>query len=314
MLCGNSANNERYKVQELQLGIGDVFDYQRCSACGSMQLLNVPENLSRYYPNEDYYSFNLGLPAEKTSVFKRLQMQHLLFGKHPFLGRLLTIGYKMNEQLEWLKFTQAKFDDAILDVGTGNGSLLLKYASLGYTNLTGIDPFLKENGSVGNVRILKKSLFEIRESFDIIMLHHSLEHMHDPLAALKRAYELLKPGGKVLVRIPVMGNFGWKNYKEYWCGLDAPRHIFIPSENALKKLAVDAGFEIDRFYYDSYDYVIWCSEQYKKGIALHAPNSQAVNPRASIFSNAQLKKFRKKMAFENAAGNGDMAALYLKKA
>ena len=35
-------------------------------------------------------------------------------------------------------------------------------------------------------------------------------------------------------------------------------------------LATAAGFEIEKVEYDSNNYVIWCSEQYLKGIPLHA--------------------------------------------
>lgn len=313
LLCGNTTGNTDYKVKEMQLGLQDEFTYARCGNCGTMQLITVPEDFNRYYPNENYYSFNMDAPKTNASFFKKVQAEYLLYGKYPLVGKLLTIGYHLNEQLEWLKLTKAAYDNAILDVGTGNGSLLVKYATLGFQNLTGIDPFINESKTAGKVRILKKSLFEIDGQFDIIMLHHSLEHMFEPLKALKKVYDLLTPGGRALIRIPVMDNYGWNTYGEYWCGLDAPRHIFIPTENSLKQLATGAGFQIDRFYYDSYDYVIWCSEQYKKGIALHDARSWAIRPDQSMFTKRQIRAFRTKMAEENKKMNGDMAALYLRK-
>lgn len=313
ILCGNDADNKIHEVPELQLGMGDLFHYQLCSACGSLQLLDPPADLGKYYPGENYYSFNQQLREGSISWFKKVQTEYLLYGRRTLLGKLFTVGYRINEQLEWLKYTRAGYQDAILDVGTGNGGLLATYASHGFTNLTGIDPFMSESRNLGNVRLLKKSLFDLDESFDVIMLHHSLEHMFEPLHALKQVYRLLKPGGRALVRIPVMGNYGWKHFGTYWCGIDAPRHIFVPSEKALKQMAVDAGFKIERFYYDSYDYVVWCSEQYKNGIALHAPNSQAVNPSKSMFTKNDLKRFRSIMASANKKGNGDMAAIYLAK-
>ena len=161
--------------------------------------------------------------------------------------------------------------------------------------------------------MLKQTIFEVEKQYDVVMMHHSLEHMFEPLNALKQIYKITKPGGRVLIRVPMMGNYGWKTYGEFWCGLDAPRHIFIPSEKGLKQLATDAGFTINKFYYDSFDYVIWASEQYKKGIALHDKNSHLINENESMFSKEQLKEFRKKMIAENAKGNGDMAALYLTK-
>lgn len=314
IICSNEQNNTTHAIQELQLGLKEVFHYQLCSNCGTMQLLDVPQDLGKYYPNEDYYSFNLKLEIkEKPDTLRKIKTDYLLFGKQPILGGLLSIGYKMNELYDWVKYTKAQYNDAILDVGTGNGSLLAKLFNIGFTNLTGIDPFINESKDYGSIKILKQDIFEVEKQYDVVMMHHSLEHMFEPLKALQQVYKITKPGGRALVRVPIMGNYGWKTYGEFWCGVDAPRHIFIPSENGLKQLVTKAGFTIEKFYYDSFDYVIWASEQYKKGMALHDPKSHLINEKESMFTREQLKAFRKKMIGENAKGNGDMAAIYLYK-
>ena len=120
------------------------------------------------------------------------------------------------------------------------------------------------------------------------MMHHSLEHMFDPWKVLKKAWQLLNNGKRLLVRIPIMGNYGWQRYKNYWCGIDAPRHIFIPSEKGMRLLVEQAGFSVEKLEYDSSDYVIWSSEQYLKGIPLHAPNSRMLNKKNSVFSKKEI--------------------------
>jgi len=248
IVCNNTRNNQDYEVPELQLGMKDVFTYQRCGACGTMQIKEVPADLGRYYPNEDYYSFKMQLQTgKKPGLLRKIKTDYLLFGKHRILGGLLSIGYRMNELYEWVKYTHAGYNDAILDVGTGNGSLLTKLHQLGFNHLTGIDPFINESRDYGAIRILKKNIFEEEGQYDVIMMHHSLEHVPDPKATLRRVYALLKPGGRALIRVPVMGTYGWQVYGTYWCGVDAPRHIFIPAEKGLKQPASEAGFGIDRF-------------------------------------------------------------------
>lgn len=314
IICGNTENNTTITIKELQLGLGDLFDYQQCGHCGTMQLLDVPSDLGKYYPNDNYYSFNLGVTmATKADLFRKAQSQYLLYGKSMIPGGIFSIGFKMPDYYQWMKNTQAKYTDAILDIGTGNGSLLTRLFKIGFTNLTGIDPFIDESKDYGNIRIMKMDVFDVKEQYDIIMMHHSLEHMFEPKKVLKHIVKLLKPGGKLLVRIPVMGNYGWKKYGTYWCGIDAPRHIFVPTEKALKTLFQATGFEVDQFIYDSSDYVIWSSEQYKLGIPLHDPKSQMTHPEASTFSKSQIKEFRKIMEIENKKGNGDTAAIYLRK-
>lgn len=315
ILCGNTAGNRIYQVKELQLGLDEYFDYQLCRNCGSMQLQNVPGNLGRYYPNEDYYSFKLDLNIrKKADTLRKIKADYLLFGKNKLLGSLLSIGYTLPEQFQWMKDVKAKYGDAILDIGTGNGSLLARLFQVGFTNLSGIDPFINESHDYGSIKILKKDIYEVTEQYDVVMMHHSLEHMFEPQKVLQQAMRITKPGGAVMIRIPIMGNYGWQQYGVFWCGIDAPRHIFIPSEKQIRKMAEDAGFRIEKYYYDSSDYLIWSSEQYKAGMPLHDPKSHMFNKDgSSMFSKNTIKHFRARMKAENEKGNGDTAVICLRK-
>ena len=314
IICGNKEANEIFSVKELQLGLDERFQYQLCKNCGSMTLMDPPADFSRYYRNEDYYSIRMEMKAlKKPGLIQRAKSGFLLYGKNKLVGSLLSIGYKIPEQYNWLKNSKAQRGDAILDVGCGNGSLLTQLHRMGFTNLTGIDPFINEGHDYGPIKIFKKEIYDLNGSFDLIMMHHSLEHMFQPLKALQKTYSLLNKNKYLLVRIPVMGNFGWQHYKTFWCGLDAPRHIFIPSEKGMRMLAADAGFEIEKVEYDSNNYVIWCSEQYVKGISLHAPESWSMNREKSLFTKEKIKQFQKIIIAENKKNNGDTAAYYLKK-
>lgn len=314
IICSNTNSNKVYDVKELQLGLEEVFQYQLCSSCGSMQLLDPPTDFSRYYPNDDYYSFKLEMKQLKRPGFlEQIKSAYLLHGKNKLIGSLLSVGYKAPEHYNWMKNVKALQDDAILDVGCGNGSLLTQLFKIGYSNLTGIDPFINEGHDYGVLKILKKNIHEMNGNFDLIMMHHSLEHMFEPLKALQKAFSLLNKNKYLLLRIPVMGNYGWQQYHTNWCGLDAPRHIFIPSEKGMRMLAAAAGFEIEKVEYDSNSYVIWCSEQYVKKIPLHAEQSWSVNRDKSLFTKKQIKEFQEKIMAENKKNNGDTAAYYLKK-
>src|SRR5665647_1166720 len=115
IICQNTENNTTIAVKELQLGLGEVFNYQQCGNCGSLQLQDVPPDLGKYYPNNNYYSFNLGITVlQKADSFRKAQSDYLLFGKNKILGRLFSIGFKMPDYYQWMKNTQAKYTDAIL--------------------------------------------------------------------------------------------------------------------------------------------------------------------------------------------------------
>ena len=313
-VCGNGTGNIIHQVKEMQLGLREMFSYMECGDCGCMQLLDIPEELGKYYPNEAYYSFNLTLD-ERTppDALRKIKSSYLLYGKNPLPGWLLSLGYKVPDYFSWIKIPQVKYNDAILDVGTGNGSLLLSLFKNGFTNLTGIDPFIDKEQHYGNINIYKKSIYEIDGLFDYIMLNHVFEHMDEPLKVLLRLKALLKPGGFILVRIPLMGMYGWKTYGLNWVGLDAPRHIIIHTEKSMQLLCEQAGLKLNKVVFDSGPYHLWASEQYKQDVALMEPNSYLLNKQSSLFSKLQVEQFKKISEQTNKDGEGDQAAFYLYK-
>src|SRR4051812_19942848 len=55
-VCGNAYGNSVHTTREMMFGTRERFDYLECADCGSLELLNVPNDLSPYYP-PNYYSF-----------------------------------------------------------------------------------------------------------------------------------------------------------------------------------------------------------------------------------------------------------------
>lgn len=311
-VCQNTNGNELYTVREMQLGFHENFEYQLCHACGCMQLQNIPADLARYYPNEDYYSFTSKLKTRsKPDSLRTLRSAYLLHGRHRIAGSVLAAGYTVPEYMEWVKVPGVQFDDAILDVGTGNGNLLVNLHKNGFTNLTGIDPFMDKDLHHGPIPVYKKDIYSLQGSFDYIMLHHVFEHMDQPLKVLQRLKELLRPGKFLLIRTPVMGHYGWKTYGVDWVGLDAPRHLLIHTVKSMELLAKKAGFEMQKVDYDSTAYHIWASEQYQRNIPLMASNSYMVNKEASVFTRTEIEGFKQIAARSNSEGEGDQASFYL---
>lgn len=296
----------------MQLGLREMFTYMECGACGCMQLQNIPANLGKYYPNEGYYSFNLGLDVrQKADLLRKIKASYHIYGKNKLLGSLLSIGYKAPDYYSWIKNAGAQYNDAVLDVGTGNGSLLLNLFKIGFTNLTGIDPFIEKDRQYGAINIYKKSVFEMQGQFDLIMLHHAFEHMDEPLKVLQQLYQLVKKGKCVLIRTPVMGMYSWEKYGVNWMDLDAPRHIIIHSLKSMQLLAEQAGFELRKVEFDGNYMSLIGSDQYAKDIALPDPNSYMVNKAASGYSNADIEQFKAINQQNNKDKRADQAAFYL---
>jgi SAM-dependent methyltransferase len=203
----------------------------------------------------------------------------------------------------------------ILDVGCGSGRFLLTLSGAGFRNLQGVDRYVERDIEYpGGLRILKGSLDDCQGEWDIIMFHHSFEHLPHPLETLKTATGLLAPNGTIVVRIPVVSSYAWERYGVTWVQLDAPRHFFLHSRKSMWRLAEAAGLSVDRVVDDSTEFQFLGSELYVRDIPLRSEGTLGLDAKGSIFSLEEVQAFRRLAAELNVKGRGDQAAFYLKKA
>jgi SAM-dependent methyltransferase len=185
----------------------------------------------------------------------------------------------------------------------------------GDVDVLGIDPFAPGDRRLGDHAALQAvTLDAVTGTFDLVMLHHSLEHMLDPLDALHEARRLLEPGGVVLVRVPTASSRAWRDYRTDWIQLDPPRHVWIPSRPGMAALARRAGLDIAATYDDSNEFQFWGSEQARLGIPLMDPRSHYIDARGSGFSGRELREFRRRSRDLNRALDGDQTVVYLRAA
>jgi len=113
-----------------------------------------------------------------------------------------------------LHLTQAS---QVLDVGCGAGHLLHSLRELGFYNLLGIDPFNQADIAYPNgLRVEKRDIFSEQGQWDAVMFHHSFEHLPNQRTNLGQAFNILKPGGMALVRIPTVSSYVWQEYGVNW--------------------------------------------------------------------------------------------------
>lgn len=312
-ICGNTENLSYTTVNERMLGTLDEFIYFQCPQCSCLQIKQTPGDLKQYYP-DNYYSYSK-LERLIKAPFRQWvdthRVNHLVYG-NSITGMFLDYFFKPLEYIEWLKNSNVRHDSKILDVGCGQGRLLLRLALGGFTNLTGIDPFIQEDTTYENgVKLIKTDLEEFiarNQSFDLIMLHHSLEHMPDQQAKLQSIGKLLSPEGIALIRIPLADSYAWQHYKEHWVQLDAPRHLYLHSKKSLNLITEESGLQIVKTIYDSGKFQFTGSELYLRDIALNSSKKTR-----KIFSKKQLADFEKEAKKLNIAEKGDQAIFYLKK-
>lgn len=291
-------------------GLKEVFDYFLCSNCECLQILKFPQDMSNYYPS-NYYSFSKPRNSFIEKFIKRLRDRYAFY-KKGIIGKLIHDRYP-DEGLQALSRLSLTQETKILEVGSGSGRRLLALKSLGFKNLTGIDPFLENEIKEDNLKITQDKLTDLNEKWDVIFFYHSFEHLADPIETLQAVSERLKKNGSCVISIPTLSSHAWNHYKENWVQLDAPRHFYLYSTKSLKLVAEKAGLNLENIVYDSTEFQFWGSEQYLQGIPLQSNRSYSVNPSASIFSRSQIKAYKGKAHLLNLQNQGDQATFYFKK-
>jgi SAM-dependent methyltransferase len=302
-ICGGG-HARHCTARDLRFAIGGNFTYGECGGCGALELLNPPHDLAVHYP-ASYYAFN---PARRPRWKDRVRRarNRVVLGRSGPLSSVVR-RLKPHAATPWLARTRATRYSRILDVGSGNGDLLRDLALAGFRSLLGVDLYINEtvNDPMG-FRVIKGSLADVSGQFDLVMFHHSLEHMADPVSALAAASRLTAPGGWCLVRLPIVPSYAWEHYGVHWIQLDAPRHLWLHSIASLAHAAKPAELTLEAVQYDSTAYQFVGSEMYRRGLPL--------DDMWNAFSRREIRAFERRARDLNEAGQGDQASFYFRRA
>ena len=199
--------------------------------------------------------------------------------------------------------TRINFESSILDVGSGVGNLIMEMREYGFQHLTGVDPFIAQDIDNNGVKVLKRNLQDVEGQYDLVMLHHSFEHMANPAEVFDKLSGLVQQDGRILIRIPVADCQAWEKYGINWVELDPPRHFFLHTKKSIDILAQGAGLQVEAVIYDSSNFEIIGSEKWSRDIPSNSPEDP--------FTSEEKKAFTKEVEVLNETGRACRACFYL---
>lgn len=159
--------------------------------------------------------------------------------------------------------TKNKKEIKILDAGCGSGVFLMMLKRIigSGENLYGndfsekiLEPLKNEGFGIipGNL-----DAFTTNEKFDVITMFQVVEHLYNPLKAIKNLSAALKDGGYLFIETPSIDSLDAKIFsKGYWDGYQIPRHLWLFNERSLRKAALLANLKVTEVKYFPYP-IFW---------------------------------------------------------
>lgn len=145
----------------------------------------------------------------------------------------------------------------VIDVGCGNGQFLDAAKQLGWNTLgIEIDPEAVKVVRASGHDVIQgtyEALGDFDNEIDCVICSHVLEHVHDPKSLLLAIARALKVGGTTLISLPNAGSIVLLTLQENWRGLEAPRHLAIPTFEGILNLTRALGFETEATFVSRFE-------------------------------------------------------------
>jgi len=271
-ICGAKKIKKAIETKDYFLTQED-FSISKCEKCGFHFTNPRPteSHLGIYYKSEDYISHS----NSKKGLFGFLYQE----------VRKITL---------WKKYqlvNSFRSGDRILDIGCATGQFLHEFKTRGWESI-GVEPdedsrtFAEEKYQLKVIAEEQMNNLE-DQSFDVITMWHVLEHVSDLEQRMNDLKRLIKANGVLFIALPNLESWDARFYREYWAGLDVPRHLYHFNKKNVKMLFDKFDFEVHKILpmkFDAY-YVSLLSEKYKKNL-LYYPAAFF----RGFYSNLKAKK------------------------
>ncbi len=215
------------------------FSVVRCRDCGLMRTNPRPtlEAIQPYYPSDygPYMTTRVG-PGGRSYLARPLWVQRA--------RRMVELN---DERLPKLR------PGRLLEIGCASGSFLHRMAADGWV-VEGLEFSAEAANAARSLGYpIHFGALEAASSpsgaFDLVVGWMVLEHLRDPVGALRKLRRWTKPGGRLAASVPDAASLEFRVFGERWLDLDVPRHLFHFTPRSLSKVLEKAGWRLERIFH-----------------------------------------------------------------
>lgn len=207
--------------------VSGSWTYYKCRTCSSLYLNPRPTPKSISVAYADYYTHKSHAVTKENRYLSYLKkIKNIVY---PYRPSFLKDIYPLKSGL-------------LLDIGCGDGKLMSIAESEGWiTKGIEYDSLAVHACLEKGLNVLQGDFSCLREDelFDLIICSHVIEHVHEPLKLIDTALSRLTSTGVFWVQWPNPNSYGFEKYGKYWRGLEAPRHIMLPTISSITDYIMD---------------------------------------------------------------------------
>jgi SAM-dependent methyltransferase len=216
----------------------------RCPVCNSdISYVSNNTNSKRRLPKELYAFYTLCPSCNVLFLKKESHDENTKFIFRKADSALANFLISFSNYFKYLGISRFKKNGIVLDIGCGEGFLIDMLSSKGYT-VKGIEP--DKSIQTKRPEIINKYLESAglrKESYDIVIMSHSLNYFRDVNKAVSIARSILKEGGMLFIYGPDTSSYQLSICGIDWYGIDIKKQYYLFDKSSQESLLANNGLK-----------------------------------------------------------------------
>jgi len=240
-LCGASGQIPYANCTDFMVS-KESYSLMRCPECGVVYTLDPPKESEMGHYDKLNQKLKLGdSPTGLGSIYYRIRSRML------------------KRKARIIRSQAYRSSGSLLNYGAKTGFFSHYMERLGW-KVTSVEKY--HEWRQFSLEMFRHRMIEVKDmdslqpgTFDVITLWHVFEHTYHPNELLDRFYELLRPGGILVMACPNICSTDAMHYGPYWAAYDVPRHLWHFNPSSITALAHRHGFTLmhhEKMPFDSF--------------------------------------------------------------